>query len=355
MVLRASPAVSALGRDIGSMLIFGFDGTSPGSRSAQALASALKMGWAGGVVFLSHNVGTRAQVTALTQLFRDSADQPLLALDQEGGEVQRLSADQGFTRLPRARAVAARMTPDDACDLYGRAGRELSDAGFNLNLAPVVDLDQARNPIIGEWGRAFSAHPPTVVRYASACIDGFSAAGILTSIKHFPGHGFSRGDTHDGPVDITSTWKLAELVPFAALIRARKARLVMTSHLTHAAYGGVPASLSPLAIRRLLRRRLGFGGVVITDDLEMNAIRRVAAPEEAIIRAVQAGNDLLLISNTARHDADLPRRAVNWIARAVVDGRIPRTLVTEAAIRIRRAKLSLAASETAAASVPDAD
>ncbi|MCC6734895.1 MAG: glycoside hydrolase family 3 protein [Bauldia sp.] len=342
-ILRAGPAEAALAPDAGSLLVLGFDGNTATGDFARGLAEAIGRGWAGGVMFHSRNIGTRDEFRGLVELFEGSGKAPLLAVDQEGGDVQRLGPNQGFARFPRARAVAASRTVEEATALYAAAGAELRDIGVNFNLAPVADLDDPGNPIIGAYGRAFSADPAIVTQYAAAAIAGFAAAGVLTAAKHFPGHGHSLGDTHHGFVDVTSTFEIAELLPFRDLVATGIAPAVMVGHLTHRYFGYAPASLSPLAIGGLLRGVLGHRGAVITDDLDMDAIRDLMSIEDAVIAAVAAGNDLVILSNSVDNDPDLPRKAVNWLVRAAIDGHLPRSRITEAATRVRRLKALLPA------------
>ncbi|MCW5714707.1 MAG: glycoside hydrolase family 3 protein [Bauldia sp.] len=342
-LLRAGPAEAALAPDAGSMLIIGFDGVSAAGHSARALAEAMRHGWAGGVMFHARNIGDREDFRGLVELFDGTGRRPLLAVDQEGGDVQRLGPAQEFTRFPRARNVASTMTVEEAAALYAAAGAQLRDIGVNFNLAPVADLDDPGNPIIGAYGRAFSADPAIVAQYAAAAIAGFASAGILTAAKHFPGHGHSLGDTHEGFVDITSTFQLAELLPFRDLVAAGRTPAVMVGHLAHRYFGYAPASLSPLAIDGLLRGILGYRGVVITDDLDMDAIRNLMSLEDAVIASAAAGNDLIILSNSVDNDPDLARKAVNWLVRAAVDGRLPRSRITESAARVRQLKALLPA------------
>jgi beta-N-acetylhexosaminidase len=338
-ILSSRPARAAVEADAGQTLLMGFAGESASSASARALAGHLAAGRAGGVMFLGNNIGTRDQLLGLTALFRAEGN-PLIAVDQEGGRVQRLSTSQGFARLPRANTVASQMSAAEAQALYAGAGRELMDAGFNFNLAPVVDLHDPANPVIGQNGRAFSADPEVVVRFAEACIDGFASAGVHTAIKHFPGHGTSRGDSHEGPVDITRTWRGEEIVPFQQLIATGKVEAVMAGHLVNGQLSndGLPATLSPAMIDGYLRGLLGFDGLVISDDLDMGAVREVASLREAVIGALGAGIDLLILSNSLEPDPDLAAVAVGWIAAAVASGELSAARVAEAAGRVRRMK-----------------
>lgn len=340
-LLRAAPAEAALASDAGSMLIIGFDGNAATGEAARGLADAVRFGWAGGVMFHRRNIGSREDFRGLVELFEATGMRPLLAVDQEGGGVQRLGRAQGFTRFPPARDVASGMTVEEATALYAAAGAELRAIGINFNLAPVADLDDPANPIIGGYGRAFSHDPAVVAQFAAAAVAGFASAGILTAVKHFPGHGHSLGDTHDGFVDITGTFQLAELLPFRDLISSGRAAAVMVGHLAHRHFGYAPASLSPLAIDGILRGVLGHRGVVITDDLDMDAIRDLMSLEDAVIASAAAGNDLVIMSNSVDNDPDLAGKAVNWLVRATVDGRLPRSRITESAARVRRLKAML--------------
>ena len=182
----------------------------------------------------------------------------------------------------------------------------LKSLGFTLNFGPVVDLAvNPDNPIIARYKRAFSADADVVARYAAAFVHAHRQVGLLTALKHFPGHGSSTGDSHEGFVDITKTWVAEELDPFRSLIASGDADMVMVAHLYHAKFGikpgeNLPASLSPAWIEGVLRHQLGFQGVVITDDLEMGAIRKLFTLPESVKQTVRAGADILLFSNTVK-------------------------------------------------------
>lgn len=355
---RAGDSACAPQRDrldamIGQMLMFGFAGTRPRERGPQAIARQLCEGTIGGVILLGPNVKSRDQVRALTRLFAaaGAAVTPLIAIDQEGGRVQRLGARQGYAALPRPATVAARYSTKQAFGIYLEAARQVREAGFNVNLAPVVDVNvNPRNPIIGRLGRSFAADADTVAAYARVFIAAHHRSGVLTALKHFPGHGSSRRDSHKGFVDITGTWQRdRELAPYASLINdARYADMVMTGHLYHSALsagGREPATLSAGAINGLLRRDMGYQGVVITDDLEMGAIRDNFGFRETIVKAIRAGNDILLISNSSRLDPGLPEKVVAMIKRAVTSGEVSADVIERSHERIRKLKEKLAALE----------
>jgi beta-N-acetylhexosaminidase len=174
----------------------------------------------------------------------------------------------------------------------------------------VTDLNiNPDNQIIAKYGRAFGKDAATVTKYALAFINAHHHAGLLTALKHFPGHGSSAADSHEGFVDITDTWQPQELQPYTDLIKAGYSDFVMVGHLIHRAYTQtkeqLPASLSYEWITGVLRGQLGFKGVVISDDLEMGAIRQHFKLKEVVTRAVMAGMDVLLFSNTADYSAKL--------------------------------------------------
>ena len=325
-------------RMAGQLLIVGFPGSSVDERSTKALQKHIASGRAGGALFLRHNVKSGAKAKAMAKAFLASGDACLNAIDQEGGAVQRLGTKQGFSEIPRARWVAENKSVDQARTLYARAGRELRSAGFNMNMAPSVDIHDPKNPVIGKWGRGFSTDVERISSYAGAFVDGFAAAGVACSLKHFPGHGSSRGDSHDGFVDITNTWSETELTPFKRL--ANKAPMIMGGHLFHPEFsdGKAPVTFSSKALIKKLRNTLGYQGVVLTDDLDMGAIRKSFQLREAIILALAAGNDLLLLSNSLNYDEDLPANAVRWISDAVKQGRIGQNQVKASYNRVMRVK-----------------
>lgn len=322
----------------GQLMVIGFPGSSPADRSAKALAKHIANGRAGGALFLRHNIksGKASKATALS--FLSASSQCLNAIDQEGGKVQRLGSKHGFSPIPTAQWVAGNKSVEEARAIYAQAGRELRSAGFNLNMAPSVDVHDPKNPVIGKYGRSFSTDVDRITAYAAAFVDGFSASRVACSIKHFPGHGSSRGDSHDGFVDITNTWSQSELVPFKRL--ASKAPMIMGGHLYHPQFsnGKSPVTFSSKALVSKLRKGLGYNGIILTDDLDMGAIRKSFQLKEAIILALAAGNDLLLLSNSLSYDEDLPANAVRWISAAVREGRISQGQIKSAYGRVMRAK-----------------
>ena len=172
--------------------------------------------------------------------------------------------------------------------------------------------------------------------YARTFIEAFEAEGSVCVIKHFPGHGHSRGDSHDGFVDISETWSEEELDPFRRLVEDDVVRCIMGGHLINRDLdpSGLPATFSSAMIDDLLRARLEFKGVVMTDDLDMAAIRENYEQREAVLRSIEAGNDIIMLSNSARPDPELPQRIVGWVEEAIEQGRFDEARIDRSVARI---------------------
>ena len=343
-----APPEPDLDQKIGQMVMMGFVGTTPDDPGVQATLQHIRSGHLGGVVFYRYNVQGPEQVAALNAAFQDATPGllPLLrALDQEGGRVQRLSAANGFRSHPSAWVVAHEQTPEEALSTYRDQVAMIRAAGFNFNLAPVVDLHAAPgaadaapgSPVIGGLQRAFSSDPATVVRYAGAAIRAHHAEGLLTSLKHWPGHGLAGGDSHQGLVDITDDYQAIERDTFRLLIQAGLADSVMGAHLVNRHVDPqFPITLSSRYLEPWLRQHDGFNGVIITDDLFMGAIQRYHSLDETVVRAIQAGNDLLIFSNNPAAAPDVPgfepQHDIPLQVIAIVRAAIARGELTEARI-----------------------
>jgi len=294
----------------GQMIVVGFSGNDLADASVKKLTDEIASSGIGGVMYLKVNVKSRAAVEAMNTAFLAAAPgglKPFITLDQEGGMVERLTSAVGFDEVPNAETVAARYSPAEAEPIYETMADAIAAWGFNVNFAPVVDLSvNPNNQVIAKFGRAFSAKPDAVADYAEAVVAAHHKAGIVTALKHFPGHGSSTADSHEGYVDITKTWKPDELSPYSKMITDGYADFVMVGHLINRNYSPEPATLAPEWIDGVLRTDLGFTGVVISDDLEMGAIRQHYDLKQTVTRAVRAGIDVLLFSNTAKPRATLP-------------------------------------------------
>ena len=289
----------------------------------------------GGVILFARNATTAAEVGALARAIRRTAAEcsrpaPFLSIDHEGGRVVR--AREGFTAVPEMRAVGA-DGPAEAARIGSLFARELRAAGIDVNFAPVVDVDSnPANPVIG--ARSFSRDPQQVGACAAAFIRAMQDGGVAACAKHFPGHGDTHVDSHlDLPVLPHGLDRLSavELPPFRDAIAAGVAS-VMTAHVVFEALDpGVPATMSARAVDGLLRRDLGFGGVIFSDDLEMKAIADRMDFGEACVRALEAGCDCLLVC----HELDRQRAAIAAIAGAVRSGRLPHERIAQSHARLR--------------------
>ena len=272
-----------------------------------AVRDQLAKGIIGGVVLYPENIGPPDELRALTAFLRNakSSPVPFIAVDQEGGLVQRLTRRNGHSYFPSARSVGRNpsfASPESAVRLYATMAEELAEAGFNLNFGPVVDLNlNPDNPVIGGRERSFGADPNTVTMLARAFILAHRDANIVTVAKHFPGHGSSHVDSHKALADVSETWREIELEPYRTLAKEGLLDGVMIGHLYHPRFSDgarLPASLSGRAVQALRAKGyIGFHGVVVSDDMEMGAVRDDYSLEERVIKAVNAGTDLLVFSN----------------------------------------------------------
>jgi beta-N-acetylhexosaminidase len=349
----SEPAPSGTGLDlrerIAQMLVVGFRGRT--ADEAQATLRQVTDLALGGVVLFSvdqptggpRNVESPEQLAALVGALQAAATRaPLLvAIDQEGGRVARLGPAHGFPPPPQSAAELGRLDDPAVTRAEGRAAAEvLAAAGITLNLAPVVDLavDPA-NPVIAGLGRSFGVDPEKVAAQAGAFIDGHHDVGVRCAIKHFPGHGSSTADTHLGVVDVTDTWTDVELLPFAALIQDGPADAVLTAHVFNARLDpDHPATLSHATITGILRERLGWDGAVLSDDLQMGAIRDAYGYDEAVALAIEAGIDLLVVANQLVYEPDVAVRTVDHVEGLVRSGRISEARIDESIARIVRLK-----------------
>jgi beta-N-acetylhexosaminidase len=349
-----------LNRMIGQMIMVGFPGMTPTDEGVRRVAEQLEAGKAGGVILMSRNIEAPRQLKQLTRALTRAGQglpTPFIAVDQEGGFVQRLSRVKGFKTHPSAERLGARNNPQAAYSAYRDLALELREYGFNLNLGPVVDLNlNPENPVIGRLRRAYSADPDQVTAYAKAFVYAHNETGILTAAKHFPGHGSSDTDSHDVLVDVSDSWQERELRPYRKLIEDQAIDMIMIGHLYHPAFSDSPdkpASLSPRAINSVLRDSLNFDGVVITDDLDMRGVRQNADFEARVLGAIAAGNDILLITNSDGYKPDLPDRVAAVIRAAISDGRLNEDRIRQSYERIMALKDELEQLQRTATSAGD--
>lgn len=309
----ATPTFSASVEEMtGQMILVGFRGDAAGN--TRSLTKMIGEGRVGGVMYLRTNIKSLTAVKKMNRQFLNAGSPlpPFIALDQEGGKIERLTKAVGFNEIPSAAVIAQNTSTSQAEATYATMANSVSDLGFNLNFGPVVDLNiNKKNPIIAKYERSFGENAADVTAYASAFVRAHRSANMLTALKHFPGHGSSTSDSHEGFVDITKTWQQEELTPYFKMISAGNVDMIMMGHLYHSEYADtgankIPSSLSPNWVTGVLRNQLNYNGVVITDDLEMGAIRSHFSTKETVLSAVRAGVDVLLFSNTAKYRFALP-------------------------------------------------
>jgi beta-N-acetylhexosaminidase len=329
--------------DLGDLFLIGFHGTTlADAPDADRLLCQARVG--GIILFETTNVVDPAQLAGLTsdlqRRARECAGRPLLiAVDAEGGAVMRLSPRAGYAPTLSHRELG------EANDLTlteleaRRIGGMLRAAGINWNLAPVVDVGyNPANPVIVGAGRSFSANPRLVTAHARAYLAGMRAAGVLTALKHFPGHGSSDTDSHDGFVDVTETANPdVELVPYRVLLSEGIVDAVVTAHVFNRHLDAThPATLSRATLHGVLREQLQFRGVIVSDDMRMAAIAKHYGFADAVVLALDAGVDLLLITADRLDDG----RSAVAVARAAIEGavhrgRLSRETVAAALTRVR--------------------
>ncbi len=284
-----------------------------------------------GVILFSRNIEAPKQVADLVSDIKRFAGRPLVVgVDQEGGVVARLR--RGFTRVPPMRALG-RVGDERIAERVGRMlGRELRAVGIDWDFAPVLDVDtNPDNPVIGN--RSISHDPEVVARLGVAIARGMEAEGVASCGKHFPGHGDTSQDSHrELPRLLHGMARLeqVELGPFRAAARAGLAS-VMTAHvLFEKLDGAVPATMSREVLQGILRDRLGYGGLVVSDDIEMKALADHYGWDEIAVRGVIAGLDNFLCC----HTAEVAHEVIDSIVRGVASGAIPIERLDDASRRL---------------------
>lgn len=334
-----------LSRQIGNLFTIGFPGTELEPDSA--ICRDLVDGHLGGVILFNRCLHTPSQAANIasveqlkdlcTSLQKAAGGRLLIGVDQEGGLVRRLRPEAGFDPICSAAEMGASGYGTSMTRLQaGTNAAMLASVGINCNFAPVVDCNNnPGNPVIGALGRSFSADPEEVARHAAAWIDEHRKQGILSCLKHFPGHGSSSADSHRGFVDISDTWDSAELIPYERLLKTGLVEMIMTGHLfNHNLDPLFPATLSAATIDNLLRAGLGYSGVVISDDMQMKAVTDRFGFEEAVCKSLAAGVDMLVFGNNLEYDRNVCRRAAAAVIDGLDSGLISRQRIEEALQRI---------------------
>lgn len=331
---------------IGQMLMVGFYGSELNEEIRHYIED-LQIG--GVVLFNRSNPQERAniispdQVKKLNRELQDLAYVKLfISVDEEGGKVARLNSNNGFYTPPSPKDLGEKNDTNITYHESRKIAEMLKKYGFNWNYAPTVDVDiNPENPIIGKLGRSFSADTGVVAAQSYAFVLGHQDAGIITSLKHFPGHGSSVKDSHEDLVDITKTYRKIELYPYEELIKKGYHETVLVGHLIDRRVDQkYPASLSKNFIQKILRQDLGFQGIVITDDLNMGAINgQKLSLEEILISVINAGVDIVMYANNlGPYYKDFADDAVSLIRKNVENGKISQDTIDQAYLRVMKLK-----------------
>lgn len=339
----------SLEEKIGQMLMVGFMGYDIDNNDVKTYIEKYHIG---GVILFNKsankdripNIKNRDQLKKLNKDLQKISKIPLfIAIDNEGGKIARLRKENGFVEIPSHEELG-KLGEKSTYKYSRKLARELKSLGFNVNFAPIVDVNiNPSNPIIGKLERSFSNDPKVVAKMAAAYIKGQNKSGIITSLKHFPGHGSSTADSHLGVVDVTKTWTEKELEPYTYVINNQKYnQMVMAAHVIDSKLdkNSIPASLSKNIMTDLLKNKLGFKGVIVTDSLDMQAISDQYTDKEVLIKAINGGADIILNANNNKKpfDTKLVENYVNIIKTAVKNNEISIKQIDNAYVKIIKLK-----------------
>lgn len=301
------------------------------------IKKSLKKYKVGGVIMFAKNIKDPKQITNLNKdLQKNSKTKLFICVDEEGGSVARIANNKKFKvkKYASMQSIGKTGKTSKAEDVGYTIGKYLKKYQFNLDFAPVADVNtNPKNIVIGK--RAFSSSPKTVSKMVNAEIEGFHKAGIMTCVKHFPGHGDTKGDTHTGYVAVNKTWKQmkkCELIPFEKSFQT-PTDMVMAAHITakKVSKDKLPASLSYTLITKKLRKELKYTGVVITDSMEMGAIADNYTSAESAVLAIKAGVDIVLMPYDFK-------KAYDAVYKAVKSGEISEKRLNKSVLRILKLK-----------------
>lgn len=290
----------------------------------------------GGMILYAHNIVDEAQLGEFIAEIRTLNGSPLLAIDEEGGRIARIANNENFD-VPKYESMAAIAESGDPSEAYKAAfyiGSYVKKYGFDIDYAPVADVNtNPENIVIG--ARAFSDDPETAAEFVVSYLNGLDSAGVIGTLKHFPGHGDVKTDTHSGYAETNKTWEemlKCEMIPFKAGIEAG-AQMIMTAHIAAPKVTGddLPATLSSVILQDKLRGELGFKGIIVTDAMDMGAITTQFGNAEAAIKSIQAGVDVVLCSKDFTQVFDA-------VVKAVEKGDIKETRIDESVKRILKLK-----------------
>ncbi|MDD4519807.1 MAG: glycoside hydrolase family 3 N-terminal domain-containing protein [Alphaproteobacteria bacterium] len=312
---------------IGQMILLGFRGCSIDEMSP-FVRQGISQGKIGGILYFDYDCGTQTfsrnikspeQLSKLSKDLQNLSPTPLfIGVDEEGGKVSRLKETYGFS-ASLSPFIQEKLLKRKQKTYFLKCAEELKSLGINLNFAPCVDK-LYKNSYMSHLERCFSSDVHRVTEVANLAIESFSKKKVYTCLKHFPGHG-SASNTHIGMSDITQTWQEEEVIPYTQLANLKT--MVMIAHVFHKKMDEVfPASLSQKVITNLLREKLGFKGVVVSDDIDMKALSCHYSLEERVVRFIEAGGDIVLAGNNLSYDENLGQKIYDIISKNISKERI---------------------------------
>lgn len=334
---------------IGQMLLVGFRGTT--LTEENHIIRDMEDYNLGGVILYEkdgptqsrpRNIESPEQLQKLVADLKSHSNEKLfVAIDQEGGIVDRLKASYGFPSTVTAQYLGRINNEDTTRYRASVIAKTLDQMGINVNFAPVVDLNtNPASPAIGSLGRSFSANPDTVVFHSEIFIEEHEKLKILNCCKHFPGHGSATSDSHLGLTDVTNTWNEVELEPYRQLISSGKCKMIMSAHVFNQNLdANYPATMSAAILTGILRNELSFKGVIVSDAMEMKAIAENYGLKEAIEKSINAGCDLLVFSNNIdSYNTEIVPEVINIIKELVNEGKITKERIRQSYERIIKLK-----------------
>ncbi len=351
LLLSLFSKVNAQTRDsldikIGQMILIGM----PKAEVDSFVLEEVRSGKVGALIYFEKNIPKSSSAFAafkkMSWSYQKAAPIPLfICIDQEGGKVNRLKEKYGFSRSISAASIG-KFKSIDSVRFYAEAtAATLAGLGINVNFAPCVDVAiNPNNPVIVKLERSYSANEDTVTMFAKEVVKQHRKFGIVTALKHFPGHGSSQADTHLGLADVTNTWNSRELKPYQSLIDSGYVDGIMTSHIVNKNldHKALPGTLSKSMLDSILRKKMGFHGVVFSDDMQMKAIASNYGLEEAIKLAINAGVDIMCFSNNIMGVENRTVDKVHDIIKNfVTSGEIKKARIDESFKRIMKLKNSI--------------
>lgn len=372
-LLDRNPTKVDVATKVRQCMVIGYHGSSAEDATVQTLENDIYENGIGGVIHYAYNITSMPQIHSLNAHLREcSTKAPLLiGIDNEGGIVQRFVNREtkepipGFESFKSAQRVGEKLSYADAQTLYTAMANQTAKMGCNWSFGPVVDVNPKDRtcPVIGGLERSFGSDPVEVTQFATSFVQGHRAKKVLTCIKHWPGHGFAKGDTHKGVTNVTDVWnREIETAPYKAMIGKGAVDSIMTSHIYHTVIDpDYPASLSPVFVEQMLRGDFGYDGLVVTDDLCMGAILEqfnvphTDADESTYltlgkvgVQALKAGSDMIMYSRnnaaSGGRNVDLENlvaRVVEAVETAIQNGELKEERLNEAFSRVMAFKRKL--------------